>query len=67
MPKRWSVQLILEDVDAPGIGGGGDVEADDSPYYHEKTYGEGQDHVARRDYRRLKRCVIGCVNAVTES
>jgi hypothetical protein len=67
MPKRWSIQLILEDVPAPGIGGGADVDEDDSPYRDEKTYKEGEDPIAREDYRKLKRCVKACVKEIKQS
>jgi hypothetical protein len=65
MPKRWSIQLMLEDVSGPGVAGGADV--DDSPYRDEKTYKEGEDRKARQDYQRLKDCVKECVRAIKES
>lgn len=67
MPKRWSVQLVLEDVPGPGIGGGADVDEDDSPYRDEKTYKEGEDPIARRDYRKLKLCIRACVKEIKQS
>ena len=66
MPKRWSIQLVLEDVPGPGVAGGADVEEDDSPYRDEKTYKEGEDRKAQQDYHRLKSCVRECVNAIKE-
>lgn len=67
MPKRWSIQLRLEDVPGPGVAGGADEEGDDSPYHDEKTYKQGEDKKAREDYRKLKDCVKGCVKAVKGS
>jgi hypothetical protein len=67
MPKRWSIQLTLEDVPGPGVAGGADADEDDSPYRDEKTYKEGEERKARQDYQKLKNCVKGCVKAIKGS